>query len=98
MTNTVLIILLLLNFLIAFIIAKYKQANGYSFSTSFIGALIGVIGLTLLAIKGWNALEWNSFNNFDFNTFLQELLNSNCSLIALYSGKIKVCDCVSFSD
>lgn len=56
MSNTTLIILLLLNILVAYLIAKYKQANGYSFSTSFIGALIGIVGLTLLAIKGWKAL------------------------------------------
>jgi len=48
--------LIALNILVAFLFAKYKQANSYSFTTSFIGALIGVIGLTLLGIKGWNAL------------------------------------------
>lgn len=42
--------------LIAVIIAKYQQRNGYSFGKSLIGALIGLIGLTLLALKAINAL------------------------------------------
>lgn len=56
MDRTTLIVLLVLDVLVAFAIAKYKQNNGYSFLTSFIGALIGMIGLTLLGVKGWNAL------------------------------------------
>jgi hypothetical protein len=51
-----LLMLLVLDIVIAILIAKYQQKNGYTFSKSFIGAMIGVIGLTLLAIKGWNAL------------------------------------------
>jgi len=50
------LILLIIDILIAYLIAKYQQANGYTFSKSFIGALIGMIGLTLLAIKGLDAL------------------------------------------
>lgn len=37
---------------IAYLIGKYQQSNGYSFFKSFIGALIGLIGLTLLLLKG----------------------------------------------
>jgi len=51
-----LLLLLGLDVVIAFLIAKYQQNNGYTFYKSFIGAMIGVIGLTLLAINGWNAL------------------------------------------
>jgi len=56
MDRTTLLILLALDILIAYLIAKYQQTNGYTFSKSFIGALIGMIGLTLLAIKGWSAM------------------------------------------
>lgn len=51
-----LFILLVLDLVIAYLIARYQQKNGYTFYKSFIGAIIGIIGLTLLAIKGWNAL------------------------------------------
>jgi len=51
-----LLILLGLDLLIAFFIAKYQQKNGYTFYKSFVGAILGVIGLTLLGIKGWIAL------------------------------------------
>ena len=51
-----LLILLVLDLVIAYLIARYQQKNGYTFYKSFIGAIIGIIGLTLLAIKGWNAL------------------------------------------
>ena len=51
-----LLLLLLLDIVIAYLIARNKKKNGYTFYKSFIGAVIGVIGLTLLAIKGWNAL------------------------------------------
>jgi len=51
-----LLLLLGLDIIIAFLIAKYQQNNGYTFYKSFIGAMIGVIGLTLLGLKGWNAL------------------------------------------
>ncbi|MDG1475959.1 MAG: hypothetical protein P8Q14_02320 [Vicingaceae bacterium] len=56
MDNITLLFLFLLDIVIAFLIAKYQQNNGYTFYKSFVGALIGMIGLTLLAIKGWNAL------------------------------------------
>jgi hypothetical protein len=39
--------------LIAYLIAKYQEANGYTFSKSFIGALIGIVGLTLLGVNAW---------------------------------------------
>jgi hypothetical protein len=51
-----LLVLLFLDIIVAFLIAKYQQKYGYTFYKSFIGALIGMIGLTLLGIKGWNAL------------------------------------------
>lgn len=53
---TMLLLLFGADIFIAFLIAKYQQNNGYTFYKSFVGALIGMIGLTLLAIKGWNAL------------------------------------------
>ncbi|MGB0887127.1 MAG: hypothetical protein ACPGSL_03295 [Vicingaceae bacterium] len=56
MDSTTLLLLFLLDVVVAFLIAKYQQNNGYTFYKSFFGALIGVIGLTLLGIKGWNAL------------------------------------------
>ncbi len=56
MSSTDLVLLLLLDIVVAFLIAKYQQNNGYTFYKSFAGALIGMIGLTMLAIKGWNAL------------------------------------------
>jgi len=56
MDRTDLLMLLVLDIAIAFLIAKYQQKNGYTFYKSFIGTMIGLIGLTLLAIKGWNAL------------------------------------------
>lgn len=51
-----LLLLLILDIIVSLLIAKYQQNNGYSFWKSFIGAMIGMIGLTLLGIKGWNAL------------------------------------------
>jgi len=56
MDRVYLLILLVLDLVIAYLIARYQQKNGYTFYKSFIGAIIGIIGLTLLAIKGWNAL------------------------------------------
>jgi hypothetical protein len=47
------LIFLLVDVLIAYLIANYQRANGYSFGKSFFGALIGMLGLTLLAVKGW---------------------------------------------
>jgi len=52
MDGLTLILLLGADILIAYLIAKYQQSNGYTFSKSFIGAIIGIIGLTLLLIKG----------------------------------------------
>jgi len=37
---------------LALIIARYQQQNGYSFKKSFIGALLGLTGLAALIIKG----------------------------------------------
>jgi hypothetical protein len=45
------LILIICNVLIAFGIAKYQQKNGYKFTNSFIGALIGVFGLSMLIVK-----------------------------------------------
>ena len=35
----------------AILIAKYQEHNGYKFINSFVGALIGLIGLTALGVK-----------------------------------------------
>ena len=47
------IILLTIDIVAAYLIANYQKSNGFTFSKSFIGALIGIIGLTLLGVKGW---------------------------------------------
>jgi hypothetical protein len=44
-------LLITLAIILAFLIAKYQQRNGYKFTNTFIGSLIGLIGLTLLLIK-----------------------------------------------
>jgi len=49
--------LLLLDVVVALLIAQYQHKNGNTFYKNFTGTLIGVIGLTLLTIKGWNALK-----------------------------------------
>tara|TARA_B100000809_G_scaffold146995_1_gene144534 strand:- start:24085 stop:24255 length:171 start_codon:yes stop_codon:yes gene_type:complete len=46
------LIIFIVDILIAYLIANYQKANGYTFVKSFFGALIGVLGLTLLAVKG----------------------------------------------
>jgi hypothetical protein len=56
MDKVELLLLFLFDVVIALLIARYQQKNGYTFYKSFTGAMIGVIGLTLLAVKGWNAL------------------------------------------
>ena len=53
MSNFFWIVVIIVDVLISYLIAKYQQANGYTFSKSFIGALIGVIGLTLLGVNAW---------------------------------------------
>ncbi|MCB0402699.1 MAG: hypothetical protein KDD41_11485 [Flavobacteriales bacterium] len=40
--------------ILSYIIGKYQQSQGYSFSKSFIGALIGLTGLALLAYKAFS--------------------------------------------
>jgi hypothetical protein len=49
--NPTWLILLLLDVFFAYLIANYQRSNGYSFKKSFIGALIGLIGLTLLTMQ-----------------------------------------------
>lgn len=39
---------------LAYLIANYQRTNGYSFWKSFIGALIGLIALSLLALKAFS--------------------------------------------
>jgi len=51
MTPNSFLILILVNIAIAFGIAKYQQKNGYKLLNSFIGAFIGLIGLTFLVLK-----------------------------------------------
>ena len=53
MSYTSLITLLILDIFIAFLIAKYQQNNGYKLANSFVGVLIGLIGLTALGIKAY---------------------------------------------
>jgi hypothetical protein len=50
------LIFLLVDVLIAYLIANYQKSNGFTFIKSFIGALIGILGLTLLAVKGMLSL------------------------------------------
>jgi hypothetical protein len=52
MDTTTWLIVLAVDVLIAYLIANYQKSNGFSFTSSFVGALIGVFGLTLLAVKG----------------------------------------------
>ncbi len=56
MSSTTILLIFVLDVVLAFGIAKYQQNNGYTFTKSFVGALIGLVGLTLLAIKGLNAM------------------------------------------
>ena len=42
----------MIDIVLAYLIANYQRSNGYSFGKSFFGALIGLLGLTLLAVKG----------------------------------------------
>lgn len=51
MSNNELIFVGILIVVLAFAIAKYQQHNGYKFTNSFIGALIGLIGLAAFIIK-----------------------------------------------
>lgn len=48
-----LILFLLLDISVAFIIAAHQQCKGYKFLNSFVGTLLGLIGLTLLSIKAY---------------------------------------------
>jgi hypothetical protein len=50
------LIVLIVDILIAYLIANYQKSNGFTFIKSFIGALIGILGLTLLAVKGMLSL------------------------------------------
>lgn len=53
MSTTFWILILLFDLAAAYLIANYQKANGFTFSKSFIGALIGMLGLSLLGVKGW---------------------------------------------
>ncbi|MCB9335799.1 MAG: hypothetical protein H6586_06590 [Flavobacteriales bacterium] len=44
-------LLMLADVILAIAIAKYQQKNGYKFLNTFIGSLIGLIGLSLLIAK-----------------------------------------------
>ncbi|MCB9361690.1 MAG: hypothetical protein H6587_08920 [Flavobacteriales bacterium] len=44
-------LLIVADVILAILIAKYQQRNGYKFINTFIGSLIGLIGLTMLLIK-----------------------------------------------
>jgi hypothetical protein len=44
-------LLMISDVVLAILIAKYQQRNGYKFINTLIGTLIGLIGLTLLLIK-----------------------------------------------
>jgi len=50
MKYSTLILFLLADVVAAFLIAKYQQKNGYKLLNSFIGILIGLIGLTVLGL------------------------------------------------
>ena len=52
MSTTTWIIVFIIDVIIAYLIANYQKKNGYSFGKSFFGALIGLLGLTLLVVKG----------------------------------------------
>jgi hypothetical protein len=56
MDTTTWLIVLAVDVLIAYLIANYQKENGYSFGKSLVGALIGLLGLTLLAVKGMLSL------------------------------------------
>jgi hypothetical protein len=47
------VVISLLILLVAYLIGNYQKANGYSFYKSFVGALMGLIGLALLAYKAF---------------------------------------------
>ena len=53
MSYTTLVFFFMLDVLLAVLIAKYQQNNGYKFINSFVGALIGLIGLTALGLKAY---------------------------------------------
>ncbi|MCO6500010.1 MAG: hypothetical protein J5I47_06485 [Vicingus serpentipes] len=53
MDYTTLTSFFIIDIFLAFLIAKYQQQNGYKFSNSFVGTLIGLIGLTWLGIKAY---------------------------------------------
>ena len=53
MSYSTLIMFFVLDVVVALLIAKYQQNNGYKFTNSFIGVLIGLIGLTALGIKAY---------------------------------------------
>jgi hypothetical protein len=44
-------LLICADIILAILIAKYQQRNGYKFINTFIGSTIGLIGLTVLLIK-----------------------------------------------
>ena len=48
--------LILVDIILAIIIAKYQQKNGYKFINTLIGTTIGLIGLTMLLIKMYSEL------------------------------------------
>jgi hypothetical protein len=53
MSYTTLFFYFILDVILAFLIAKYQQKNGYKFGNSFVGVLIGLIGLTALGLKAY---------------------------------------------
>jgi len=53
LSSSALIILFIIDLVGAVIIAKFQQNNGYKFLNSFVGALIGLIGLSGLCIKAY---------------------------------------------
>ena len=53
MGNDFWVIIFTIDIFIAYLIAKYQHANGYTFYKTFVGALIGIVGLTILGVKAW---------------------------------------------
>ena len=50
-------ILISADIILAILIAKYQQRNGYKFINTFIGSLIGLVGLTMLIIKMYSEFK-----------------------------------------
>ncbi len=54
MSTGVIAAIFITDLVIAYLIGNYQRSNGYTFRKSFIGALIGMIGLSLLVIKAFS--------------------------------------------